>query len=78
MPRPYSLQKRESAYYVQFWNPTTNRYTTARSTRTKDRDKALLLAEDWLRNGIPQNTKPKKLNHLPSEAKKTLNHSFPS
>ena len=62
MPKSYSLHKRGHVYYVQFWNPATARFTSARSTNKKDRDEAILTVAQWLRDGVPNQRTEKKRN----------------
>jgi hypothetical protein len=51
--RPYSLSKRGRIYYVQFRNPLTHKFETARSTGKTDLYEAHGVAADWLKNGFP-------------------------
>jgi len=53
MPKNFSLHKRGSIYYAQLWNPITHRYSTARSTGSLNRDDAVLTANKWLHEGLP-------------------------
>jgi integrase len=50
--RRYSLSQRGSIWYAQIKNPKTKKYLTARSTGQTDRDEAIAIVIDWLRNGI--------------------------
>jgi integrase len=52
--RRFSLYPRRKIFYVQFYNPTTRRYTRGRSTGQTNRDAAAAMAAEWLRNGIPE------------------------
>ena len=53
MRRSFSIQARGEIFYVQFWNPETRKYSSAISTGAKDRDSAIAIVADWMRNGIP-------------------------
>lgn len=53
MRRSFSIQARGEIFYVQFWNPETKKYSSAISTGAKDRDSAIAIVADWMRNGIP-------------------------
>jgi integrase len=49
----FSLHKRGTRFYVQFWNPETASYTSAKSTGATTRRDARLIAESWIQTGIP-------------------------
>jgi hypothetical protein len=49
----FSLHRRGTTWYVQFFNPHTHRYLTARSTGESNRNAALLAVAGWLRDGLP-------------------------
>lgn len=51
--QPFSIQIRNGIYYVQLWNETTGKYTSARSTEAKNKDEARDIAREWVKNGIP-------------------------
>ncbi len=51
--RRFSLFLRDEVFYVQFLNPETKKYMTAKSTGKADRDEAVLVVAEWLRDGIP-------------------------
>jgi hypothetical protein len=52
-PVSFSLHKRGSRYYVQFWNEKTKRYSTARSTGATTKNAATGIVMRWLDEGIP-------------------------
>lgn len=50
----YLSRRRESSnWFVAFRDPVTNRIGTKRSTNTPDKAQAELIAQQWLRDGIP-------------------------
>jgi integrase len=49
----FSLFRRGSIWYVQFYNPQTQKYLSARSTGETNRNAALLIVAQWLRDGLP-------------------------
>lgn len=51
--RRFSLHKRGTRYYVQFWNTETASYTSAKSTGATTLRDARLIAESWIQTGIP-------------------------
>ncbi|MGA2613994.1 MAG: tyrosine-type recombinase/integrase [Spirochaetia bacterium] len=51
--RRVSFYRRGLIWYASFFNPTTKRYTGARSTGETDKDAALLQVARWERDGIP-------------------------
>ncbi|GMO27554.1 MAG: hypothetical protein Ta2B_08220 [Termitinemataceae bacterium] len=51
--RRYYLHKRGGIYYAELVDTKTGLKLTARSTGTNNRDDALLIVADWLKNGIP-------------------------
>lgn len=51
--RRFYLHRRNGIYYAQLVDPATGRAVTARSTGTRNRDDALLVVADWLKNGVP-------------------------
>ncbi len=53
----YSLFRRGSTWYVQFYNPHTRKYLSARSTGETSRTAALLVVSQWLRDGVPDPTR---------------------
>lgn len=59
--RRFSLHKRGSRYYVQFWNPSTKKYTTARSTGVTNKNAAVGVVMRWLDKGIPSNVSARNL-----------------
>ena len=50
--RRWTIYKRGRIYYVQFFNPETQKYLSARSTRAEDRSEAMLIVARWLNEGI--------------------------
>jgi|WetSurMetagenome_2_1015567.scaffolds.fasta_scaffold1641145_1 hypothetical protein len=54
MRRRYYLHKRNGIYYAELTNPFNGQKLTAISTRESNRDDALLVVADWLKNGIPR------------------------
>lgn len=52
----FSLHKRGTRYYVQFWNPETASYTSAKSTGATTRRDARLIVESWIQTGIPDHS----------------------
>lgn len=51
--RRFSLHRRKGIYYVQFWNPETGKYTTAKSTKVPTKNEATGIVMRWLNDGIP-------------------------
>jgi len=51
--RRWTLYKRGRIYYVQFFNPETQKYLSARSTKAEDKSEAILIVARWLNEGIP-------------------------
>jgi hypothetical protein len=49
----FSLHRRGGIWYVQFYNPHTHRYLTARSTGESNRNAALLTVAAWIRDALP-------------------------
>jgi len=49
----YSLFRRGTNWYVQFYNPHTRKYLSARSTGESNRNAALLVVSQWMREGVP-------------------------
>jgi integrase len=49
----FSFHKRGNRYYVQFWNPDTKKYTTAKSTGATTKNAATGVVMRWLDEGIP-------------------------
>ena len=50
----FSLYRRGSVWYVQFYNPHTRKYLSGRSTGESNRNAALLTVAEWLRDGLPE------------------------
>jgi integrase len=53
MRRKFYMHKRKGVYYACLVNQETGLPMTARSTGEKDRDAALIVVSDWLRDGLP-------------------------
>lgn len=51
--RRFSFHRRNGIVYCQLFNAAAGRYSSAKSTGTKDPDEALLVAAGWLQNGVP-------------------------
>ncbi len=51
--RRFSLFRRGRVWYVRLHNPKTKRYTSARSTGEVQKNAALLVVAEWMRDGIP-------------------------
>jgi len=64
--RRYYLHTRNGVFYAALINQETGLPLTAKSTGTRDRDEALLIISDWLKNGIPngKQKKPRTLDQL--------------
>ena len=60
----FSLHRRRGIWYVQFYNPHTHRYLTARSTGESNRNAALLKVANWMRDGLPD---PSRGSRRPQE-----------
>ncbi len=53
--RQFYLGKNSSGYYkVYFINPVTGLRDNGKSTHTKDKIEAIVIASSWLENGVPQ------------------------
>ena len=51
----FYLSKNQDGYYrVRFSDPNTGKLTVAKSTHTKNKNEATIIACRWLENGIPQ------------------------
>ena len=57
--RPYYLHKRAGIWYAELVDMETGCILTARSTRKTNRDEALLVIAEWLKNGVPTGRKGK-------------------
>jgi len=51
--RRFSFFRRNGIFYCQLFNELTHKWGTAKSTGTRSKDDAYLVAFDWLKNGIP-------------------------
>ncbi|MCR5764570.1 MAG: tyrosine-type recombinase/integrase [Treponema sp.] len=52
--RQFYLSKNSCGYYrVHFIDPVTGLQGVGKSTHTKDRDEAILIASEWLKEGVP-------------------------
>ena len=63
MRRYYLHTRYNGVFYVELIDPQTGTKLPARSTGTKNRDKALLRVAEWLKSGIPtgRTRKPRPL-----------------
>jgi integrase len=52
--RQFYLHQRSNIFYVQFVDQETKRCLPARSTGKNNRDEALVIVSQWLKEGIPQ------------------------
>ncbi|GMO62947.1 MAG: hypothetical protein Ta2A_09870 [Treponemataceae bacterium] len=52
--RKHYLHQRRGTFYAELVDQKTGLKLTARSTQTKNRDDALLVVAEWLKNGIPK------------------------
>jgi integrase len=52
--RKFYLFPRKGIFSVQFVDPVTRKCLTAKSTGKTNRDEALVVVYDWLKNGMPQ------------------------
>ncbi len=53
MRRKYYLHKRNGIYYAELIDPETGMKLSARSTGEQNKEDALLVVSDWLKNGMP-------------------------
>ncbi|MFH0976863.1 MAG: hypothetical protein V1874_13850 [Spirochaetota bacterium] len=51
--KKYYLHRRNSIFYAELTDPISGQKLTAKSTGESNRDDALVVVSDWLRNGIP-------------------------
>lgn len=51
--RRFSIYKRGTRFYVQYWNAQLKRYTTGKSTGATSRREATLIAMHWAEYGMP-------------------------
>jgi len=58
--RRFSLYRRKKVWYCQFYNEKTGKYFHGISTGQKNRDAALLVVSEWLREGVERPGKVKK------------------
>jgi hypothetical protein len=60
--RRFSLLRRGRVWHARLYNPSTKRYMTARSTGEVQKNGALLVVAEWIRDGVPdpkrQGTRP--------------------
>lgn len=53
--RQFYLSKNSCGYYrIHFIDPITGKQGTGKSTHTKDLNDAIMIAYNWLHNGIPE------------------------
>ncbi len=71
--RPFYLYPNASGYYnVIFVDPISGKKLTDKSTHTKDKVEAAMIATTWLQNGIPE-SRPNARSYHAAEAKSNLN-----
>ena len=71
--RPFYLYPNASGYYnVIFIDPISGKKLTDKSTHTKDKVEAAMIATTWLQNGIPE-SRPNARNYHAAETKSSLN-----
>ena len=71
--RPFYLYPNASGYYnVIFIDPISGKKLTDKSTHTKDKVEAAMIATTWLQNGIPE-SRPNARNYHAAETKFNLN-----
>lgn len=58
--KPFIYHARAGIYYVQFLNPQTGEYSTAKSTGKTSRNGAESVVTSWLQTGIPSGRKREK------------------
>lgn len=60
--RRFYLHKRDEIYYAELVDPKTGKKLTAKSTGKESRDDAVIVVNDWLRDGVPdgRSRKPRK------------------
>jgi hypothetical protein len=53
--RRFYISKRKASSYLmaEFFDPQTGRRIASRSTRTRDRTEAVIIANGWLSTGLP-------------------------
>jgi integrase len=63
MRKFYLHTRHHGVYYAELVNPVTGEKLTARSTKTKNKDEALLVVAEWLTSGVPtgRGRKPRPL-----------------
>ena len=65
----FYLSKNQHGYFsVRFPDPVTGLLGVAKSTHTKNRQKATLIADDWLRNGVPVGTSCERTINKPDSS----------
>ncbi|MDR1420696.1 MAG: hypothetical protein LBI86_10010, partial [Treponema sp.] len=64
--RRFYLYERRGIFYAALINQETGQPLTGKSTGKRDRDSALLVIADWLKNGVPQGRKrqPRAVEHI--------------
>ena len=71
--RQFYLYPNASGYYnVIFIDPISGKKLTDKSTHTKDKVEAAMIATTWLQNGIPE-SRPNARNYHAAETKSNLN-----
>ncbi len=65
---PFYLTKNEHGYYKAcFVNQQTGIVTVAKSTHTKNKTEAMMIASDWYKNGVPKGTTNSRTPFLTSQ-----------
>ncbi|GHU61170.1 hypothetical protein FACS189445_2890 [Spirochaetia bacterium] len=64
--RRFYLYERRGIFYAALINQETGQALTAKSTEKRDRDSALLVIAEWLKNGVPQGKtrQPRTIEHI--------------
>jgi integrase len=64
--RRFYLYERRGIFYAALINQETGQALTVKSTEKRDRDSALLVIADWMKNGIPQGRErqPRTVDHI--------------
>ena len=66
--RPFYISKNKNGFYsVRFVNQQTGMMTPYKSTHTADYSEAMLIATQWLKDGIP-NVQARKLKQIASNS----------
>ena len=76
--RRFSLFRRGQVWYVRLHNPMTNRYTTARSTGEFQKNAALLVVAERIRDGVEAREGPPVLPDLVDSLLLLFDFEFPN